>query len=91
MTTTETSGNPEVTEGDLEDWLRESIGRIDGILASFDIKIDHQDQLLHEIHQALSPLRDHPEAVAKGLSLLDPGAGVRKYFGKGKPKAAADG
>jgi hypothetical protein len=91
MTTTETSGNPEVTEGDLEDWLRETVGRIDGALATHGVQIDHLDSLLHEIHQALQPLRDHPEAVAKGLSLLDPGAGVRKYFGKGKPKAGTDG
>jgi hypothetical protein len=85
MTSIETSGNPPVTEGELEDWLRESIGRIDGILAAFDVKIDHQDTLIHEIHQALQPLRDHPEAVAKGISLLDPGAGVRKFLG-GKKK-----
>jgi hypothetical protein len=91
MTLTETSGNEIVTEGDLEDWLRATIGRIDGALAAVDVKIDHLDSLIHEIHQALSPLRDHPEAVAKGLSLLDPGAGVRKYFGKGKPKAGTDG
>jgi hypothetical protein len=85
MTSIETSGNPPVTEGELEDWLRESIGRIDGALAAHDVKIDHLDALIHEIHQALQPLRDHPEAVAKGLSLLDPGAGVRKFLGaKGK-------
>ena len=29
---------------------------------------------------ALLELRDHPEAVAKGLSLLDPGASVRKFL-----------
>jgi hypothetical protein len=91
MTPTETSGNPTVTHGDDDAWIAATITRIDANLAAIDKRLDHLDDLLHRIDQALSPLRDHPEAVAKGLSLLDPGAGVRKHFGKGKPKAGTDG
>jgi hypothetical protein len=86
MATTKTIGNPPVTEGELEDWLRETIGRIDGALSAIDVKIDHLDGLIHEIHQGLQPLRDHPEAVAKGLTLLDPGAMTRKFLGSGRPR-----
>jgi hypothetical protein len=85
MTSTETSGNPPVTEGELEDWLRATIGRIDGNIAAIDKRLEHLDEYIHRIDNAIQPLRDHPEAVAKGLSLLDPGAGVRKFLGaKGK-------
>jgi hypothetical protein len=80
MATTKTSGNPPVTEGELEDWLRETIGRIDGSINAIDKRLDHLDEYIHRIDNSLQPLRDHPEAVAKGLSLLDPGAMTRKFI-----------
>jgi hypothetical protein len=85
MGETKTSGEPVITHGDDDEWIAQTITRIDATLAGIDKRIGHLDDIIHEIHQALQPLRDHPEAVAKGLSLLDPGAGVRKFL-SGKPR-----
>ena len=71
MATTETSGNPTVTDSDLT-------ARVDHL----DEGIHEIQRILHEILTILQPLRDHPEAVAKGLALLDPGAMTRKFLGK---------
>jgi hypothetical protein len=77
---TETAGNPIITHGDDDEWVAATLTRIDANITELRAILNHQDGLIHEIHQALAPLRDHPEAVAKGLSLLDPGAGVRSFI-----------
>jgi hypothetical protein len=89
---TETSGDPTITHGDDDEWIAATLTRIDAALAAVDKRLDHLDDLAHRIDQALQPLRDHPEAVAKGLSLLDPGAGVRKFMtGRSNKKREAHG
>ena len=80
MAATETSGNPIITHGDDDEWSAEVLTRIDATLHAITEVLGHHDDILHRIDQALQPLRDHPEAVAKGLSLLDPGSGVRKFL-----------
>jgi len=80
MADTETAGNPIITHGDDDEWVAATLTRIDVALAGMDKRLEHLDDLAHRIDQALQPLRDHPEAVAKGLSLLDPGSGVRKFI-----------
>ncbi len=85
MAATETNGNPVITHGDDDQWVADTITRIDASIAAIDARLEHLDEYIHRIDQALQPLRDHPEAVAKGLSLLDPGAGVRKFLGA-KPR-----
>jgi hypothetical protein len=85
MAATETNGNPVITHGDDDEWVAATLTRIDATLAGVDRRLEHLDDIAHRIDQALQPLRDHPEAVAKGLSLLDPGAGVRKFLGA-KPR-----
>jgi hypothetical protein len=85
MPDTKTSGNPSITHGDDDEWMAATLTRIDANIAGLDKRLDHLDDIVHRIDQALQPLRDHPEAVARGLSMLDPGAGVRKLLG-GKPK-----
>jgi hypothetical protein len=87
MATTETNGKPNITHGDDDEWVAQTITRIDATLALINGKLDHLDELCHRIDQALQPLRDHPEAVAKGLSLLDPGASVRKLLHRKGGKA----
>jgi hypothetical protein len=84
---TETSGNPVLTHGDDDEWSAEVLTRIDANIAGLVNQIEHIDinihglqQTLDAVMQTLAPLRDHPEAVAKGLSLLDPGSGVRKFI-----------
>lgn len=91
MAATETSGNPSITHGDDDEWIAETLTRIDANLAALTNQLDHVDinihglqQTLDGVLQVLKPLRDHPEAVAKGLSLLDPGGGVRKFLGSRK-------
>ena len=80
MAATETNSDPTFTHGDDDAWVAATLTRIDAALVGIDTRLGHQDDLLHRIDQALQPLRDHPEAVAKGLSLLDPGSGVRKFL-----------
>ena len=87
MAATETSGNPVITHGDDDEWVAATLTRIDANIAGLANQIEHIDcnihglqQTLDAVVQTLAPLRDHPEAIAKGLSLLDPGAGVRKFI-----------
>ena len=80
MAATETSGNPIITHGDDDEWVAATLTRIDATLHAITEVLGHHDDILHRIDQALQPLIDHPEAVAKGLSLLDPGSGVRKFL-----------
>jgi|HubBroStandDraft_2_1064218.scaffolds.fasta_scaffold02398_7 hypothetical protein len=84
MAITETAGNPVITEGDEptdhEVWVTATLRRLDANVNAVEHRLGHLDDILHRVDQALQPLRDHPEAVAKGLSLLDPGAGVRKFI-----------
>ena len=87
MAATETSGNPIITHGDDDEWVAATLTRIDANIAALGKQLDHLDEFVHVIDQtcgnisrALQPLIDHPEAVAKGLSLLDPGSGVRKFL-----------
>jgi hypothetical protein len=87
MAATETNGNPSITHGDDDQWIADTITRIDANIAAIDTRLEHLDEYIHRIDQALQPLRDHPEAVAKGLSLLDPGAGVRKFLSGKKARA----
>lgn len=91
MGTTETSGNHGETMGDAE--FAAEITRILGaafstdaaeLLRIFGRKLDHLDEQLHEIRRTLQPISDHPEAVARGLGMLDPGSGIRKYLPGGK-------
>jgi hypothetical protein len=93
MGKTETSGDPVITHGDDDEWVAAAITRIEGHLAALQSQADHIDAGVHDLQRqgaeilaVLQPLRDHPEAVAKGLSLLDPGAGVRKFLGSRHPK-----
>jgi hypothetical protein len=78
--TAETNSNPPVAHGDDDEWIAEILTRLDANVDALSKILGHHDELLHRIDQALQPLRDHPEAVAKGLSLLDPGASVRKFM-----------
>jgi hypothetical protein len=87
MTATETNSNTVLTDSkpidheiDHEVWVTDTLRRIDANINALDHRLDHLDDVLHRIDQALQPLRDHPEAVAKGVALLDPGAGVRKFL-----------
>jgi hypothetical protein len=85
MAATETNSDPTFTHGDDDAWVAATLTRIDAALAGIDTRLQHLDELAHRIDQALQPLRDHPEAVAKGLSLLDPGASARNFmFGRKK-------
>jgi hypothetical protein len=86
MAATETNSNTALTDSDHEVWVTETLRRIDANINALDHRLDHLDDVLGRIDQALAPLRDHPEAVAKGLSLLDPGASVRKFM-TGRKKA----
>ena len=80
MAATETNSDPTFTHGDDDAWIAATLTRIDTNINAVNKVLEHHDELLHRIDQALQPLRDHPEAVAKGLALLDPGAGVRKFL-----------
>ena len=80
MAATETNSNTVLTDSDHEVWVTDTLRRIDANINALDQRLDHLDDVLCRIDQALAPLRDHPEAVAKGLSLLDPGASVRKFM-----------
>jgi hypothetical protein len=87
MAATETAGNPTITHGDDDEWIAQTLTRIDANIAGLANQIEHIDinihglqQTLDAVMQTLAPLRDHPEAVAKGLSLLDPGSGMRKFL-----------
>ena len=80
MAATETNSDPTFTHGDDDAWIVATLTRIDANIAGLDMRMDHLDDILCRIDLALAPLRDHPEAVAKGLSLLDPGASVRKFM-----------
>jgi len=71
MTATETNSNPHLTHGDDDEWVANTITRIDATLAGLGKQLDHLDGLVHEIHQALQPLRDHPDTIARGLRMLD--------------------
>ena len=85
MAATETNSDPTFTHGDDDAWVAATLTRIDANIAGLDMRMDHLNDILNRIDQALQPLRDHPEAVAKGLSLLDPGASVRNFmFGRKK-------
>jgi hypothetical protein len=86
MAATETNSDPTFTHGDDDAWVAATLTRIDANIAGLDMRMDHLNDILNRIDQALQPLRDHPEAVAKGLSLLDPGASVRKFM-TGRKKA----
>ena len=94
MTTTETSGNHRITDGDDDEGR---LARIEGHLAALQAQADHIDAGIHDLQRrageilaALRPLTDHPEAVAKGLSLLDPGAGVRRFLPGGRGRAVPE-
>jgi hypothetical protein len=93
MAITETAGNPVITHGDDDEWVAATLTRIDANLAVLANQLDHVDANVHGLQQTLDavvsilkPISDHPEAVAKGLSLLDPGAGVRKFITGRKDK-----
>lgn len=93
MAATETNSDPTFTHGDDDAWIAETITRIDANLIQLTNQAEHMDINIHGLQQTLDailevlqPLRDHPEAVAKGLSLLDPGASVRKFM-TGRKKA----
>jgi hypothetical protein len=86
MADTKTSGNPSITHGDDDEWIAGTITRIDAAIAGVDTRLEHLDEYIHRIDQALQPLRDHPEAISRGLSMLDPGKGVRAFLGKKEKK-----
>ena len=48
-------------------------------------RLDHIDDILHRIDQRTAAIEDfideHRPALARGLSLMDPGAGIRKILG----------
>jgi hypothetical protein len=75
MTATETNSNPPLTQSEHEEWVTETLRRIDANInraeAALDNRLDHLDGLVHEIHQALQPLRDHPDTITRGLRMLD--------------------
>ena len=50
-------------------------------------QLDHLDGMLHEVHQFIA---EHKPALAKALSLLDPGQSVRKYW-KARKGVETDG
>lgn len=71
MPSTKTSGNPEITHGDDDEWVAATLTRIDSALAGLEARLDHQDSLVHEIRQAVQPLIDHPEALGRAVKMLD--------------------
>lgn len=79
MTDTKTAGNQPETHG-YEGYV---IGRL-----------DHMDETLHDIQRTLAGIQsfidEHRPALARGLSLMDPGAAARKFMGM-KPRKPADG
>jgi hypothetical protein len=52
-------------------------------LDTMQAELDHIDEQVHEIHQFIA---DHKPALAKALSLLDPGKGVRSFLAGTKRK-----
>jgi len=48
-------------------------------------RVDHLDDVVHRIEQHTAAILDfideHRPALARGLSLMDPGAGIRKILG----------
>jgi hypothetical protein len=51
-------------------------------------RLDHIDETCHEVLRRVTAIEafidEHRPALARGLSMLDPGAGIRKLMGGGK-------
>jgi hypothetical protein len=84
MATTKTNSNPNITHGDDDEWVAATITRIDANITELRALLAHQDGLIHEIHQALAPFRDHPDALSKAIGMLD--RGVPAWMGGRKRK-----
>jgi hypothetical protein len=54
-------------------------------------RLDHLDALLHSLDQRVAGMQEfideHRPALARGLSLMDPGAAARKFMGLPAKKA----
>jgi hypothetical protein len=53
-------------------------------------RLDHLDDLIHGLDQRVRSVQEfideHRPALARGLALMDPGARVRAFMGKGKTR-----
>lgn len=87
MTEVKTEENQDNTLSDGQ-FLKLLADRIDGLTLALDAQLrqlGHVDQQVHEIGQQVTEIHQfiatHKPALAKALSLLDPGKGVRAFLG----------
>jgi ABC-type transporter Mla subunit MlaD len=62
--------------------------RLDNLVTAVSNRADHSDELHHqvlrELEKVTSLIEKHQPALDRAAALLDPGAGARRFLGRGK-------
>jgi hypothetical protein len=77
MDVAETTGNDTETWSNDQDFLAAALQSVADRLAALEGQLIHIDSEVHEVTRFIA---EHRPALARALSLMDPGAGVRRFM-----------